>query len=50
MQAARYHPDLKAFSLEKLEEKLNNGRLLPSQKILGEQVDERMACCTIESS
>lgn len=44
MQAARYHPDLKAFSLEKLEEKLKNGRLLPSQKILGEQVDEHMAC------
>ena len=39
-----YYLDLEAVSLEKLKQQLKSARLLPSQKILGEAVDERIAC------
>jgi hypothetical protein len=39
-----YYIDLSAFSLEKLKNQLKTTRLLPSQKILRENIDERFAC------
>lgn len=39
-----YYLDLKEFSLEKLKDRINNTRLLPSQQILQENIDERFAC------
>ncbi len=44
MSETGYYLDLEAVSLEKLKQQLKNARLLPSQKILGEAVDERIAC------
>lgn len=38
-----YYLDLKAFSLVKLKDSLVHGRLLPSQQILLEKIDERFA-------
>jgi hypothetical protein len=39
-----YYADLAAFSLEKLKNQFKTTRLLPSQKILQENIDERFAC------
>jgi hypothetical protein len=44
MAAPGYYPDLAAFSLAKLKQRFRSTRLLPSQKILGESLDERFAC------
>ncbi len=44
MPAPGYSPDLGAFSLAKLKEQLRTARLLPSQQILCEHLDERFAC------
>ena len=44
MQTSGYHLDLSAFSLEKLKYLFKNTRLLPSQQILQENIDERFAC------
>jgi hypothetical protein len=44
MRETGYYIDLEAVSLEKLKEQLKSARLLPSQKILGEAVGERIAC------
>ncbi|MFZ6027414.1 MAG: DUF4332 domain-containing protein [Chloroflexota bacterium] len=38
-----YTLDLSAFTLEKLKNVLQSARLLPSQKILGENIDQRFA-------
>lgn len=39
-----YYIDLSTFSLEKLKDNLKNTRLLPSQQILREDIDQRFAC------
>ncbi len=39
-----YYADLAAFSLERLKNLFKTTRLLPSQKILQENIDERFAC------
>jgi len=44
MEHSGYYPDLSAFRLEQLKTILENIRLLPSQKIIGEEIDERFAC------
>jgi hypothetical protein len=44
MTIAGYYPDLKAFSLTKFKKLLTTSRLLPSQQILQEHLDERFAC------
>ncbi|MDY7079608.1 MAG: DUF4332 domain-containing protein, partial [Chloroflexota bacterium] len=38
-----YHVDLEQFSLEEFKHILETGRLLPSEKILGEKISERFA-------
>jgi hypothetical protein len=38
-----YHVDLEQFSLEEFKHILETGRLLPSEKILGEKIPERFA-------
>lgn len=38
-----YHPDLSGFTLENFRERIKNTRLLPSQQILGEKLEERFA-------
>jgi hypothetical protein len=43
MPTSGYHLDLSAFSLEKLKYLFKNTRLLPSQQILQENIDERFA-------
>ena len=44
MQTSGYYLDLSAFSLEKLKGLFKKTRLLPSQRILQENIDERFAC------
>lgn len=44
MTTAGYYPDLNTFSLAKFKQLLKAARLLPSQKILQEDLAERMAC------
>ena len=44
MTIPSYYLDLSSFSLEKLKNVFKSTRMLPSQKILQEQVDERFAC------
>ncbi len=44
MPTSGYTLDLSAFSLEKLKNLFKNARLLPSQKILKENIDERFSC------
>jgi hypothetical protein len=44
MPASGYYIDLNAFTLQRLKSLLKIIRLLPSQQILGEDVDERFAC------
>jgi len=44
MPTLGYYLDLCAFSLEKLKDLLKNTRLLPGQRILQENIDERFAC------
>ena len=44
MEYSGYYPDLSAFSLEQLKIILENLRLLPGQKIIGQDIDERFAC------
>lgn len=44
MQESGYYLDLGAFSIEKLKGLLKSSRLLPSQQILQEKIDERFAC------
>lgn len=44
MPESGYYLDLSAFSLEKLKNHLKNTRLLPSQQILQDDIDERFAC------
>jgi hypothetical protein len=39
-----YYPDLSKFSIDQLKRILQNIRLLPSQKIIGEDIDNRFAC------
>jgi hypothetical protein len=39
-----YYVDLGTFSLERLKGLLKRTRLLPSQRVLGERLDERFAC------
>jgi hypothetical protein len=39
-----YYPDLEKFSLNKLQKIIETTRLLPSQKILQENTEERFAC------
>ena len=43
MSETGYYLDLETFSLEKLKERLKNSRVLPSQKIIQESIDERFA-------
>lgn len=43
MQDAGFSPDLTAMPLSKLQNQLKNARLLPSQQMLGEHVDEHFA-------
>jgi hypothetical protein len=43
MQSKEYYIDLQTFRLEKLKNRLKNFRLLPSQQILRERIDERFA-------
>jgi predicted flap endonuclease-1-like 5' DNA nuclease len=45
-QTTGYYPDLAAFSLTKLKGLLKIVRLLPSQRILLENLDERFSCLT----
>lgn len=44
MAESGYHLDLKTFSIEKLQDLLKSVRLLPSQQVLRENIDERFAC------
>ena len=44
MPVVSYHLDLSLFLLEKLKTILKNARLLPSQQILLQNIDERFAC------
>ena len=44
MSTSNYYLDLSAFSLEKLKYLFETTRLLPSQQILQENMDERFAC------
>lgn len=44
MAESGYYVDLSAFSLKRLKRLLKSTRLLPSQQMLGEDVDERFAC------
>jgi len=44
MPESRYYLDLSAFNLKKLKNNLINTRLLPSQQILQDDIDERFAC------
>lgn len=44
MPSSDYYMDLRKFSLEKLKDLFNNTRMLPSQQILQEDVDDRFAC------
>ena len=44
MPESGYHLDLNAFSIEKLKDLLKTIRLLPSQRMLREDIDERFAC------
>ena len=41
--ASQYHIDLEGFSLERYKGILRTGRLLPSERILGERIPERFA-------
>ena len=43
MQEPKYYLDLAAFTLEKLKNLLKTSRLLPSQQILRENIDQRFA-------
>jgi hypothetical protein len=38
-----YHPDLSGFTLENFRERIKNTRMLPSQQILRENIEERFA-------
>jgi hypothetical protein len=44
MPTSGYHLDLSTFSLAKLKKQLKRSRLLPSQQILQESIEERFAC------
>ena len=44
MQESKYYLDLAAFTLGKLKNLLKNSRLLPSQQIFQEDIDQRFAC------
>jgi len=44
MPTSGYYLDLNAFSIAKLKDLFKNTRLLPSQQILQENIDERFAC------
>jgi hypothetical protein len=44
MTTSGYYLDLGKFSLKKLKGLLKSTRLLPSQQILQEKIDERFAC------
>jgi hypothetical protein len=44
MTESGYYIDLSVFSLKKLKNTIQNTRLLPSQQILLENIDERFAC------
>jgi hypothetical protein len=44
MTISGYYPNLGALSLEKLKNQLKTTRMLPSQQILQENLDERFAC------
>ena len=44
MPESGYYLDLSAFILEKFKNHLKNTRLLPSQQILQDDIDERFAC------
>jgi hypothetical protein len=44
MTVPGYHIDLNTFSLEKLKGLIKKTRLLPSQQILGENIEERFEC------
>ncbi len=43
MDTSKYYPDLKAFSLAKLKNLFETTRLLPSQQLLKEKIEERFA-------
>jgi hypothetical protein len=44
MTTPGYYPDLSTFSILKLKTHLKTARMLPSQKILQENIDEHFAC------
>lgn len=44
MPTPGYHLDLSTFSLAKLKKQIQRSRLLPSQQILQENIEERFAC------
>lgn len=44
MGTSEYYPDLKNFDLAKLKDQLKTTRLLPSQQILRDKIDERFTC------